>query len=294
MNLGIFAKTFVRGSLPATLDAVVDSGLRTIQFNMGLTGGSSLPDEIPAELAAHVRDEAALRELFMAAVSGTYNMAHPDPAVRADGARRLETVIAAAPALGTSVVTLCTGSRDAADMWRRHPDNATPEAWRNMRASIEPALDVAEHHGVTLAFEPEHNNVVDSAVAGRRLIDELASPHLKVVIDGANLFSGGDLDRQADTLREAFDLLGDHLVLAHAKDVRDDGTIVAAGQGDLDYDLYLGLLAQHTRSVPVVLHGLAEDEIPDSVAYVRAAASAACERRPRQRPRQDSNLRPAD
>lgn len=274
MQLGIFAKTFVRGSLPETLDAVVDSGLRTIQFNMGLTGGSSLPDEISAELAAEVREEVARRGLLMAALSGTYNMAHPDPAVRADGARRLETVIAAAPALGTSVVTLCTGSRDAVDMWRRHPDNATPEAWRDMRASLEPALEVAEHHGVTLAFEPEHNNVVDSAAAGRRLIDELGSPHLKVVIDGANLFSSGDLDRQADTLREAFDLLGDHLSLAHAKDVRDDGTIVAAGQGDLDYHLYLELLAQHDSSVPVVLHGLAEGEVPDSVAFVRAAATA--------------------
>ena len=275
MQLGIFAKTFVRSSLAETLDAVVDSGLRTIQFNMGLTGGSSLPDEISAELAGQVREEAARRELFIAAVSGTYNMAHPDPAVRADGGRRLEILIAAAPALGTSAVTLCTGSRDAADMWRRHPDNATPEAWRDMRASLEPALEVAEHHGVTLAFEPEHNNVVDSAAAGRRLIDQLGSAHLKVVIDGANLFSGRDLDRQDDTLREAFDVLGDHLVLAHAKDVRHDGTIVAAGQGDLDYELYLKLLAEHDNSVPVVLHGLAEDEVPDSVAFVRAAAAIA-------------------
>jgi sugar phosphate isomerase/epimerase len=176
--------------------------------------------------------------------------------------------------LGTSVVTLCTGSRDAADLWRRHPDNATPEAWRDMSACLEPALEVAERHGVTLAFEPEHNNVVDSAAAGRRLIDELGSARLKVVVDGANLFSGGDLDRQEDTLREAFDLLGDHLVLANAKDVGDDGTIVAAGQGDLDHDLYLGLLAQQDSSVPVVLHGLAEDEVPASVGRARGSGSS--------------------
>lgn len=269
MRLGIFARTFARDSLAETLDAVVASGLRTIQFNMALTGGPSLPGEISADLAAHVREEVARRGLVVAAVSGTYNMAHPDPAVRADGARRLEILIAAAPAVGTSVVTLCTGSRDPGDMWRRHPDNATPEAWRDMRASLAPALEVAERRGVTLAFEPEHNNVVDSAAAGRRLLDEVGSPRLKVVIDAANLFSGGDLDGQADVLGEAFDLLGDHLVLAHAKDVRADGTIVAAGRGDLDYDLYLRLLAQAGGSVPVVLHGLAEDEVPGSVAFLR-------------------------
>ncbi len=166
------------------------------------------------------------------------------------------------------MVTLCTGSRDPEDMWRRHPDNGTPEAWRDMRASLEPALAAAERHGVTLAFEPEHNNVVDSAAAGRRLLDEVGSPRLKVVIDAANLFSGGDLDRQAEILGEAFDLLGDDLVLAHAKDVRADGTIVAAGRGDLDYGLYLRLLG---GAVPVVLHGLAEDEVPGAVAFVRGA-----------------------
>lgn len=210
----------------------------------------------------------------MAAVSGTYNMAHPDPAVRADGARWLSTLIAAAPALGTGVVTLCTGTRDATDMWRRHPGNGTPEAWRDLRASLEPALEAAEHQGITLAFEPEPGNVVDSAAAGRRLIDELGSRRLRVVLDAANLVAGGDLARQADTLPEAFDLLGDHLVLAHAKDVRDDGTIVAAGRGALDYDRYLRPLAEHAPSVPVILHGLAEDEVAGSVAFVRAAAAA--------------------
>jgi sugar phosphate isomerase/epimerase len=270
MQLGIFAKTFSRDGLPETLDAVRDSGLQTMQFNMALTGAPSLPDQIPAELAARVREETVRRGLSIAAVSGTYNMAHPDPGVRADGQRRLAVLIAAAPAMGTSIVTLCTGSRDATDMWRRHPDNSTPRAWRDMLGSLEPALALAEAHDVTLAFEPEHNNVVDSAAAGRRLLDETRSVHLKVVIDAANLFSGGDLDRQPDTLREAFDLLGDDLVLAHAKDVRDDGSLVAAGRGDLDYDLYLALLGDAAGEVPLILHGLAESDVPGSIAFLQA------------------------
>lgn len=271
MQLGIFARTFSRPGLAETLDAVRDSGLRAMQFNLVVAGGPSLPDEIPAELAARVREETARRGLSMAAVSGTYNMAHPDAAVRADGARRLATLIAAARALGTSIVTLCTGSRDADDMWRRHPDNDTPEAWRDMRESLEPALALAEAHGVTLAFEPEHANVVASAAAAHRLLDEMRSAHLQVVIDAANLLSGGDLDRQSDTLREAFDLLAGDLVLAHAKDVRRDGSFVAAGQGDLDYDLYLALLADAAGDVPLIMHGLAEREVPGSVAFLQAA-----------------------
>jgi sugar phosphate isomerase/epimerase len=271
MDLGIFARTFNRPSLTETLDAVRDSRLRTMQFNMALTGGPSLPEAIPDELAGEIRRATADRGLRMAAVSGTYNMAHPDAGVRADGGRRLGVLIAAAPSLGTGVVTLCTGSRDATDMWRRHPDNTTPEAWRDMLAAVEAAVGAAEAHDVAVAFEPEHNNVVNSAAAARRLLDEMRSPRLRVVIDAANLFEGGDLDRQRDTLREAFELLGNDLALAHAKDVRDDGRIVAAGRGDLDYEQYLALLSAAGGDVPLIMHGLAEAEVADSRAFLQAA-----------------------
>lgn len=197
MELGIFAKTFGRAGVQETLDAVRDCGLGSMQFNMALAGRPSLPEAIADELAAEVREATADRGLRMAAVSGTYNMAHPDADVRASGLRRLGVLIAAAGGLGTRVVTLCTGSRDAADLWRRHPGNTTPEAWRDMRAGVEAAAGVAESHSVTLAFEPEHNNVVGSAAAGRRLLDEIRSPRLKVVIDAANLFDGGDLTASA-------------------------------------------------------------------------------------------------
>ena len=237
-----------------------------MQLNMALTGGPSLPDELPAALAARIRDAAAARHLRTAAVSGTYNMAHPDASFRADGQRRLGVLIRAAGRLGTSIVTLCTGTRDADDMWRWHRENDSAEAWADTLAGVQ----VAESEGVTLAFEPEHNNVVASAAAGRRLLDEIDSPHLKVVLDPANLFPRGDLERQSATLHEAFELLGEDLVLAHAKDVRAGGAIVAAGQGDLDYELYVALLRENAAGVPLIVHGVTESEVPTTLAYLKA------------------------
>ncbi|MEA2249414.1 MAG: hypothetical protein QOH46_3943 [Solirubrobacteraceae bacterium] len=275
MQVGIFAKTFQRSTLEDSLDAAASSGVEAIQFNLALTGGPSLPDEIPADLAARVRTATSVRGLVMAAVSGTYNMAHPDPGVREDGGRRLATIVESAPALGTHVVTVCTGSRDGEDMWRRHPDNASPEAWSDMVTSLGRALEVAEAHGVTLGIEPEHNNVVDGAASARRLLDDLASSHVKIVLDAANLIEPGQLDRQDRTLREAFELLGDDLVLAHAKDVEADGRVVAAGRGGLDYRLYVDLLREAGCDGALVLHGLREDEVPGSVAFVRAALAQA-------------------
>ena len=129
-------------------------------------------------------------------------------------------------------------------MWRRHPDNDTPEAWDDLVVSMRQAIEVAEEYQVTLAFEPEVANVVDSAIKARRIIDQIGSPYLKVVMDGANIFHTGELPRMREILDEAFTLLGEHIAFAHAKDLDRDGEAghLAAGKGLLDYDQYLSLL----------------------------------------------------
>lgn len=282
MRPGIFAKTFLRSSLEEVLDAVVAHGFYETQFNMSVVGLPSMPDEIDPALADRVREAAAGRGVSVAAVSGTFNMAHPDEEVRRDGLRRLGVLAGACGRLGTSTLTLCTGTRDREDMWRRHPENGTPEAWRDMLATMQTALEMAEDHDVTLAFEPEINNVVDSAEKGRCLLDEMRSPRLKVVMDAANLFDAEDparrLSRSEEVLYEAFELLGDDVVIAHAKDVRASGEVVTAGKGDLDYDLYLKYLFNAGYRGPLILHGLAEDEGEASAAFLRERLASAGER----------------
>jgi sugar phosphate isomerase/epimerase len=268
MRLGIFARTFPRPTLEATLDAVTAHGLRTVQFNPGLLGGPSLPERLDPADTGRVSRAHAERGLEMAAVSGTYNMAHPDPGRRADGARRLRALIAAAPALGTRAVTLCTGTRDPDDMWRDHPGNASAEAWRDMLDSVGAAVEAAEAAGVTVLVEPEPGNVVRDAPLARALLDEIASPALRIVIDAANLLPPERLPDQGRVMEEAFGLLGADIALAHAKDVRADGDVVAAGRGCVDYPGYLGLLRAAGFTGPLILHGLAEHEVADSVAFL--------------------------
>lgn len=272
MEIGIFAKTFIRPRLTETLDAVVAHGIGCVQFNLACAGVPSLPEQIDAALIAEIRGAMDARQLRMAAVSGTFNMIHPDLQRRQDGLARLRTLVAACHDLGTSVITLSTGTRDPDDMWRRHPANDTPESWRDLLAALSAALTIAEEHRVTLAFEPEVSNVVDSAVKGRRLLDELRSPYLKVVLDGANLFHAGELPRMREVLDTAFALLGDEIVIAHAKDLSHDGDAghEAAGTGLLDYDHYLALLRSVSFRGPLILHALAEDQVAQSVAFLVA------------------------
>ena len=268
---GIFAKTFQRASLDEVLDAAAASGMRFLQFNLSCAGLASLPDAVEPALAAAVHDGFARRGLVMSAVSGTFNMIHPDRSRRAADLDRLGLLIETCKALGTSVITLCTGTRDPENMWRWHADNASPQAWRDLLASLGRVLPAAEARGVTLAFESEPANVIDRPQKAKRLLEELRSPALKVVVDAANLFHPGELVRMAEIIPQACDLLGGEIVLAHAKDLSPDGSVVAAGKGVLNYDLYLSELLRAGYSGPLILHGLAEEEVAGSLAFLYAA-----------------------
>jgi sugar phosphate isomerase/epimerase len=270
MRLGIFAKTFARPTLEETLDAITAHGITDVQFNMACVGLPTLPDTIDLGLCDRIAAAFRARGLTMAGVSGTYNMIHPDPVRRSADSGRLKKLAAACGRLGTTVITLCTGTRDPSDMWRRHPENERIYAWRDLTATTEWLLNRTEDTGVTLAFEPELANVVDSASKARKLLDVFQSPRLKVVIDPANLFAAGSLPRMRAIIDETFCALGPHIVLAHAKDLTRDGEAGhAAGKGMLDYDHYIGWLSKIGYEGPLILHGLAEDDVEGSVAFLR-------------------------
>lgn len=269
MRLGIFTKVFPRPTLEETLDAVIAHGLHYVQFNMECSGLPPLPDDITADSIERIRAGMGSRGIVMAAVSGTYNMIHPDPGERAAGLRRLRVLASACKGMGTSIITLCTGTRDAHDQWRWHPENASAQAWQDLLSEMESALQIAEETNVTLAFEPERANVVDSAAKGRALLDAMRSARLKVVIDAANLIDPHEPEKMRQTLDEAFDLLGEHIVLAHAKDRAPDDSFRAAGDGILDYAHYLQLLQSIKFQGPLILHSLAETQVDQALAFLR-------------------------
>ena len=266
----LLATTFNKGTFEERLDAAKACGLVCAQLSMSCAGLPEMPDQIPPELPARFRREAAARAIAIASLTGTFNMCHPDPEHRRTGLRRLRLLADACAPMGTSIIHICTGTRDPNSMWRRHPDNDSPQSWRDMAACMREATDIARQAKVILAFEPEVNNVVDSARKARRLLDEIASPHLKVTMDPANIFHAGELPRMKEILDEAFDLVGKDIVLAHAKDLDHDGDAghKAAGQGVLDYDRYLGLLRTHGFKGPLLLHGLTAEQVPGCVAFL--------------------------
>jgi len=268
---GIFSTVFTRPSLDETLAAVTRAGVDAVQFDLESVGLPMLPDVIPEDLPGLIRAACAEHGVAITALSGTFNMAHPDAAVRERDLARFRVLAAAARPMGVPVITICTGTRDPEDMWRSHPDNGTPAAWADLLATLGVALGIASEHDVTLAFEPEPANIVRDARRGRALLDELRHPRLAVVMDPANILAGA-MDRAPDeVLTEAFDLLGPRIVATHAKDIDAAGRFRAAGQGIVPWERHVELLRGIGFDGPLVLHSLVAAEVAASVAVLRTA-----------------------
>jgi sugar phosphate isomerase/epimerase len=207
----------------------------------------------------------------IAALDGAFNMAHPDAEARNAGLRGIERVIEAAAHIGTRYVTLCTGTRERSSMWRRHPDNESDLAWNDARDTIVRALEMAAPRRVTLLVEPEPANIACSAAAARRLLDEIGSSNLKIVLDPANMVLS-ERSRDPETvLAEGFEMLGRDIEFAHAKDLSTDGEFCAAGTGIVPWDSYWSMLRGIGYDGDVIFHTLSEADVPRALEVFRPA-----------------------
>ena len=297
LELGIFAKTFRRPSVDGVFEAVAQHGFSCTQWNWACVPGlTSLPHKLTAETRREVKHAAATSGIRIAAISATFNLI--DPIARERGLALLPAQAEAATSLDCSLLTLCTGTRNQADMWMHHPDNDTTEAWLEMLDGLREACRIASRYGVQLGIEPETANVVSDALKAERVLRELG-PHrhlVRVILDAANLYKPPvDPRTQPEVIDDALARLGKHMSLAHAKDISDpaprmlrDGFIehynhTAAGGGILPYGHYLNALlhtpavvarAQAGQRLPLILHGLTEEQVAGSVAFVRKSLEA--------------------
>ena len=264
-RLGIFARTFVRDSPDQVAAAVASAGYPLAHWNFAAIGLPTLATTVDEGIFLEVRRAFGARRIAVPSISATYNVIHPDVALRARQTADAVRLIGLAPLLGADVVTLCTGTRDPENMWRAHPGNDRPDAWSDLRHTLDPLLAAARQAGVRLGVEPEPGNVIRDAPTAARLLHELGDDApIGIVLDPANLLTPQTVARQDEIIGEAIDLLGDRVIGAQAKDVVAAG-YSAAGAGLMNYP---AVLAQLDRLDPVPL--IVQDAAEDDAARVRA------------------------
>ena len=116
---------------------------------------------------------------------------------------------------------------------------------------------------------------MSDAAAAERLLAELPSPRLKIVLDPANLFETASETARRAVIGDTIRRLGPHIAMAHAKDRAPDGGFVAAGSGVVDFAELVARLRGAGFDGPLVAHGCTADEAAGVARHLRAASGAA-------------------
>jgi len=274
MKLGMLSSELRRPTIGAFFQAVRGLGLEAVQLDLASVRSGQLPGQPEAAVLETIRDEARRHGVAIAALNGTYNMIHPDPAIREQGLAFLASTASACQALGCGLVTLCTGTRNRESMWRWHDDNLLPEAWEDLIGSMARAIAIADKFDVQLGIETEASNVVNTPERARRLLDEMRSPRLCIIMDAANLFQRGQArpENVHRILDHAFTLLGGEIGLAHGKDIKagDGLEFTHAGNGIIDFDHFVEKLQEAGYQGPLLVHGIKhEEDFPAVVSFMR-------------------------
>jgi sugar phosphate isomerase/epimerase len=211
--------------------------------------------------------------IHIAAVEGYANITAPNDEKRKRNLARIEALLVNWKRLGCANVSTESGTLSTHGDWDGAPENATEAGYQKCRAAVEQLVRQAEKSGAVLSIEPYWPNVIGTIERAARLFRDVPSPSLKLVMDPSNYFSPDNISHMRPMLEDMFRQLGARIAVAHAHDVRavqhgDDSP--AAGQGLLDYPLFLRLLGQLDRPIDLLLEHLTEAEVPRTRDFVLA------------------------
>jgi sugar phosphate isomerase/epimerase len=110
----------------------------------------------------------------------------------------------------------------------------------------------------------------------KRILEEVPSGNIGVVLDPCNLFDRSNFERREEVVSECFELFGDRIVLAHLKDAvppfrEKDGRpqSVKPGAGVFNTAGFLHKLYQHKPFVDVSIEDTDAHEINEVIHYLK-------------------------
>ena len=274
MNLGARAHDF--GKLPAEELArqIAVHGLNCIQLApvKAIAGCDDDTHGFDPSFARGIRDTFAANGIRVSVLGCYINLGDRDEASRRPQLERFKHHLRAARDFGCDIVGTETGSLNSD--YSRHPDNGGEEAFKIVLESVRDLVREAEQCDSIVCIEAVERYVISSPQRLRRLVDEIASPHLKVIYDPVNLLWSTNCDHEAAILDDAHRLLGEHVRILHAKDYTIENNTfreLSAGQGRLNYRKVLRWVKDHHPDIDVLLENTHPASIARTVDFMQQA-----------------------
>jgi L-ribulose-5-phosphate 3-epimerase len=244
------------------------AGMSTVQLGTPLLEEIIAHRELIAEWCARL--EAA--SLSLHALGGYRNLVAPDKARREANIAFLQRCLEMAPQFGTTIVATETGTYNRQNDWSPAPDFQEQEVWDILCATLRELLPVAEKHGTILALEGHVNHVINTPERLARLLEQFPTPHFQVVLDPFDYLGRDQMARKEQVVANFLQQFKDRFVLAHLKDVHQEGAEVdtpAFGQRVFPASLYLDFLRRERPDRPLIIEHASLEQVPEVLWQVR-------------------------
>ena len=217
-------------------------------------------------LAMYIKNVFAKNHVDIAVLGCYLNLANPNPEKLAQITHRYMAHLRFASWLGCGVVGTETGAPN--ETYTYVPECHGEEALQTFITNLRPVVKYAEQMGVVMAIEPVWKHIVCNPKRARRVLDEIGSPNLQIILDPVNLLDICNYKDQVAIVDEAIDVLGPDVAMVHLKDfvVEDDKLVsVGAGLGQMDYTSVIKFMKERKPFI----HATLENTTPENNIQVR-------------------------
>ena len=242
-------------------------------FKCGHLALAKVIDEFPTTdealtpgLAMYLKNVFARNNVDIAVLGCYLNLANPNPEKLAQITHRYMAHIRFASWLGCGVVGTETGAPN--ETYTHVPECHGEEALQTFITNLRPVVKYAEQMGVVMAIEPVWKHIVCNPKRARRVLDEINSPNLQIILDPVNLLDICNYQQQVEIVDEAIALLGPDVAMVHLKDfVVEDGKLVSvgAGLGQMDYTSVIRFM----KTRKPFIHATLENTTPENNIQVK-------------------------
>jgi len=267
VRLGITTQVYAQLPLAEAVERIKSDGFRTVLLSFKFADVKFDPLQPDWAAAKKIVDAMAKADIGITAMYGYYNVVDPNVERRQQGEARMECLMRNHKRLGCNVISTETGTFNAQSQWGYDPQNETEDGYLKCRAAMERWVKLGEKTGAVLTVESSYRNIIGSIDRAERLLKELDSPALRIVMDPANFFGPDNLKQMKAMLKDMFTRLGPKAALVHAKDVKlsekeGQGTETpASGLGEMDYPLFLRLVSELDRPIDVLMEHVKIDDV---------------------------------
>ena len=223
------------------------------------------PKLLTDELAAKVRGDFEATGMDFAVLGCYLQLAQRDEEARARTQAIYKAHLRFAAKAGARVVGTET---HAGKLVFEKPCWASEDAFRLFIDCTRPVARYAEEVGAILAIEPVVDHIISNPERAERMLEELHSDHVQIILDTVNLLASSALDRTQDIIEEAIRRFGDRVRVLHMKDYVPDPQSfrprsLACGLGEMNYERLLTFARE--KDLPMTL----EDTVPGNAEAAR-------------------------